>query len=171
MSLRRMGLERLDLFQLHRIDPYVPLADQIGEMRLLQEEGKVQHLGLSEVSVEELEAAQQVAPIATVQNRYNLGARTSEPLLEHAEANGIGFIPWAPLASSQLARTGGPLQQLAAERDVSPSQLALAWLLHRSPVMLPIPGTSKVAHLEDNMAAAEIELSADDMKALDALGR
>jgi aryl-alcohol dehydrogenase-like predicted oxidoreductase len=159
LSLRHLGLERIELFQLHRIDAKVPLAEQVGELKLLQEEGKIHHIGLSEVSVEELLEAQQTARIVSVQNRYNLADRAAEPLLDYAQENGIGFIPWFPLATGELARDGGPLAQLAEELDAKPSQLALAWLLWRSPVMLPIPGTSSVAHLEDNLAAAQIQLT------------
>ena len=166
MSLRRLGLDRIDLFQLHRIDPKVPLADQVGELAALQKEGKIRHIGLSEVTIEELEQAQRYATIVTVQNKYNLGERTAEPLLDHAEAHNIGFIPWFPLATGALAKEGSVLHTLAKRIGATPSQLALAWLLHRSPVMLPIPGTSKVKHLEDNMAAAELTLSVSDMKAL-----
>jgi pyridoxine 4-dehydrogenase len=166
MSLRHLGLEQIPLFQLHRIDSKVPFADQIGELKLLQDEGKIAHIGLSEVSVDELREAQQITPIASVQNLYNLAKRDAEPLLEYSERNGIGFIPWFPLATGKLAGTSGPLQQISAKLDVSPSQLALAWLLRRSPVMLPIPGTSSVAHLEDNVAAAGVELSDEDVEAL-----
>lgn len=168
MSLRRLGLERLPLLQLHRIDPQVPLEDQVGELAKLRDEGKIAHIGLSEVSVADLRAAQQVAPIATVQNLYNLSNRQSEELLDYSAANGIGFIPWFPLATGELAKPGGPLASLADNRGVTPSQLALAWLLHRSPVMLPIPGTSTVAHVEDNIAAAGISLSDDEFAALEA---
>lgn len=166
MSLRRLGVERIDLFQLHRIDPKVPLAEQVGELALLQQEGKIRHIGLSEVTIDELQQAQRYATIVTVQNKYNLEERTAEPLLEHAEQHGIGFIPWYPLATGALAKQGSVLQQLAKRLGATPSQLALAWLLHRSPVMLPIPGTSKVAHLEENMAAAAITLSDADADAL-----
>jgi len=159
LSLRHLGLERIELFQLHRIDAKVPLAEQLGELVLLQQEGKIRHIGLSEVSVDELKQAQETATIVSVQNLYNLANRSAEDLLDHAEANGIAFIPWFPLATGDLAGDGGPLDQLAQELDASPSQLALAWLLKRSPVMLPIPGTSSVAHLEDNLAAADIELT------------
>jgi pyridoxine 4-dehydrogenase len=167
MSLRHLGLERIPLFQLHRIDPQVPLEDQVGELKKLQDEGKIGFIGLSEVTVEQLRAAQAVTPIATVQNLYNLTNRKSEDLLDYSAANGIGFIPWFPLATGELAKPGSPLAELAAKRDASPSQLALAWLLRRSPVMLPIPGTSTVAHLEDNVAAAGIELSDDEFAALE----
>jgi pyridoxine 4-dehydrogenase len=166
LSLRRLGLETIDLFQLHRIDPDVPLEDQVGELKKLQDEGKVRHIGLSEVDVEQLEAAQEVATIATVQNLFNLANRAAEPLLEHAEANGIGFIPWFPLATGELSKEDGPLAAAAKEHEATPSQLALAWLLRRSPVMLPIPGTSSVEHLESNTAAAAIELSDEEFRAL-----
>jgi pyridoxine 4-dehydrogenase len=166
MSLRILGLDRIDLFQLHRIDPAVPLADQVGELAALQQEGKIRHIGLSEVSVDELKEAQQTATIASVQNLYNLASRDAEALLDHSEAEGIAFIPWFPLATGALATPGGPLDALATEHDATPSQLALAWLLRRSPVMLPIPGTSSVSHLEDNVAAAQIDLSDDEFAAL-----
>jgi pyridoxine 4-dehydrogenase len=166
MSLRRLGVDRIDLFQLHRIDSKFPAEDQIGELVALQQEGKIRHIGLSEVTVEQLEAARKIAPIVSVQNMYNLTARGSEALLETCEAQGIGFIPWAPLGSGPLVAKGGPLQKIAAEHGVGPSQLAVAWLLKRSPVMLPIPGTSKVTHLEENVAAAEIELSDEEFETL-----
>jgi pyridoxine 4-dehydrogenase len=153
-------------YQLHRIDARVPLADQIGELVKLQNEGKIGHIGLSEVSVDQLKEAQQLATIVTVQNLYNLSNRSAEPLLEYSEANGIGFIPWFPLASGPLAAPGGPLQSIAADHDASASQLALAWLLKRSPVMLPIPGTSSVDHLDSNTAAAAIELTDEEFKNL-----
>ena len=166
LSLRHLGLERIDLFQLHRIDPQVPLEDSIGELVLLQQEGKIAHIGLSQVSIQELEQARAITVISSVQNLFNLSDRTSEPLLDHAASNGIAFIPWFPLATGKLAQPGGPLDGLAAQHRVSPSQLALAWLLKRSPVMLPIPGTSSVAHLEDNVAAATIELSDAEFETL-----
>ena len=166
LSLRNLGLERIGLFQLHRIDPEVPLEDQIGELKALQDEGKIAHIGLSEVSVEELQAAERVAPIASVQNLYNLTNRKAEPLLEHCEEHGIGFIPWFPLATGKLSEPGGPAAAIAQRTGHTPSQLALAWLLERSPVMLPIPGTSSVAHLDENMAAAAIELSKEDFEEL-----
>jgi pyridoxine 4-dehydrogenase len=166
MSLRRLGVERIDLFQLHRIDDKFPAEDQIGELVALQQEGKIRHIGLSEVNVDQLKAAQKVATIVSVQNMYNLTARDAEPVLDACEADGIGFIPWFPLAAGPLAAPDGPLQRIAAEHHASPSQLALAWLLKRSPVMLPIPGTSKVAHLEENVAAAEIELSDEEFDTL-----
>lgn len=168
MSLRHLGLERIPLFQLHRIDPQVPLADQVGELKLLQDEGKIAHIGLSEVDVDQLEQARAVATIASVQNLYNLANRSAEKLLDHCEAEGIAFIPWYPLATGELARPGGPLDALAGRHGASPSQLALAWLLRRSPVMLPIPGTSSVAHLEDNVAAAGVRLTDEEFAELSA---
>jgi len=168
MSLRNLGVERIELFQLHRIDPKVPLAEQVGELKLLQEEGKIAHIGLSEVSVEQLREAQETATIVSVQNLYNLADRSAEELLDYSEAHGIGFIPWFPLATGKLAAEGGPLQHIAARLGASASQLALAWLLHRSPVMLPIPGTSTVAHLEDNLAAADLRLTDQDVAELTA---
>lgn len=166
MSLRHLGLEQIPLFQLHRIDPAVPLEDQVGELKKLQDEGKVRHLGLSEVSVEEIEAARAIAPIATVQNLYNVARRDAEDVLDHCTAEGIGFIPWFPLASGRLVEPGGAVAEVAAAVGASAGQVALAWLLHRSPVMLPIPGTSSVAHLEDNLAAARIELTDAEFAAL-----
>ena len=170
MSLRRLHVDTIDLFQLHRIDDKFPAEDQLGELVKLQQEGKIRHIGLSEVSVEQLEAAQKVAPIVSVQNMYNLTMRGSEALLDVCEAQNIGFIPWFPLAAGPLAAPDGPLQRIAADHDASASQLALAWLLKRSPVMLPIPGTSKVAHLEENVAAAEIALSDDEFETLSKAG-
>jgi pyridoxine 4-dehydrogenase len=164
LSLRRLGRERIDLFQLHRIDPEVPMEDQVGELKALQDEGKIRHLGLSEVTVDELEAARQVAPIASVQNRFSLGDRASQPLLDHCTEQGIGFIPWRPVADHVAAE--GALQQVAAAHGATASQVALAWLLRLSPVMVPIPGTSSVAHLEENTAAAAIELTDDDVQRL-----
>ncbi|RIV20963.1 oxidoreductase [Alicyclobacillaceae bacterium I2511] len=166
LSLRHLGVEQIDLFQLHRIDPKVPLADQIGELTLLQQEGKIRYLGLSEVNVKELQAASQMATIVSVQNLYNLAKQDAEPLLKYVESHNIAFIPWFPLATGELAKEGGPLESLAKQRGVKPAQLALAWLLKRSPVMLPIPGTSSVTHLEENIEAAEIELSEEDFASL-----
>jgi aryl-alcohol dehydrogenase-like predicted oxidoreductase len=167
MSLRRLGVECIDLWQLHRIDPKVPREEQFGVMRELQEEGKVRHLGLSEVSVEEIKAAAEDFEVVTVQNLYNLTERKHEDVLEHCEANGIGFIPWFPLAAGKLAEPGGPVAQIAEARGATTGQIALAWLLARSPVMLPIPGTSSVAHLEENVAAAELQLDDDELARLD----
>ncbi len=168
LNLRHLGVERIDLLQLHRIDPQVPVADQLGVLAELRDEGKIRHIGLSEVSVSDLAEAQKTAPIVSVQNLFNLGNRRSEALLDHATEHGIGFIPWYPLATGGLAGDDSPLAALAKEHGRSPSQLALAWLLKRSPVVLPIPGTSSVAHLEDNVAAAEIELTDADYDALSA---
>jgi aryl-alcohol dehydrogenase-like predicted oxidoreductase len=170
MSLRRLGVERIDLFQLHRIDPQVPAEAQFGLLADLRDEGKVAEVGLSEVSVDEIEAARAVVPVVSVQNLYNLANRQSEKVLEHCAAADIGFIPWFPIASGDLAGEGGPLRQVADALGATTAQVALAWLLHRSPVMLPIPGTSSVAHLEDNMAAAALELSEQDVEALTAVG-
>lgn len=170
MSLRRLGVDTIDLFQLHRIDDKFPAEDQVGELLALKNEGKIRHIGLSEVSVDQLEAAQKVAPIVSVQNMYNLTTRGAEPLVDACEAQGIAFIPWFPLAAGPLAAADGPLQRIAAEHSATASQLALAWLLKRSPVMLPIPGTSKVAHLEENVAAGEIELSDDEFETLSKAG-
>jgi aryl-alcohol dehydrogenase-like predicted oxidoreductase len=166
LSLRRLGVETIDLFQLHRIDANVPAEDQVGELKKLQDEGKVRHIGLSEVSVEQLVEARKIATIATVQNLFNLANRDAEPLLDHCTEEGIGFIPWFPLATGELSKQDGPLAEAAKRHDATPSQLALAWLLKRSPVMLPIPGTSSVAHLESNTAAAGIELTDDEFEAL-----
>jgi pyridoxine 4-dehydrogenase len=166
LSLRRLGVDRIDLFQLHRIDPAVPLEDQVGVLSDLRDEGKIRHIGLSEVDVDQLRAAQQVAPIVSVQNLFNLAQRDAEPLLEHCEQHDIAFIPWFPLATGELSKHDGPLADAASRHHATPSQLALAWLLKRSPVMLPIPGTSKVDHLESNIAAAGLELTDDEFEAL-----
>jgi pyridoxine 4-dehydrogenase len=165
-SLRRLKLDRIDLYQLHRIDPRVPVAESLGTLAELRDEGKIRHVGLSEVGVEEIRQAQEIVPIASVQNRYNLTDRSSEDVLDFCEREGIGFIPWFPLAVGDLARPGGPLDEIAARHDVAPGQIALAWLLWRSPVMLPIPGTSSVAHLEENTAAASLELKEEELAAL-----
>jgi pyridoxine 4-dehydrogenase len=163
MSLRRLGVERIDLFQLHRIDPAVPLADQLGVFTELRKEGKIGHIGLSEVSVAEIKQAREYAEIATVQNLYNLSNRQSEAVLDYCTAEGIGFIPWFPIATGELAKPGGTLDTLSAQTGATPAQLALAWLLHRSPVVLPIPGTSSVAHLEENVAAGAITLTPEQL--------
>ena len=159
MSLRILGVDRIDLQQLHRIDPTVPLEDQVGELKLLQDEGKIRHIGLSEVSVDDVEAASKIITVASVQNLFNLARRDAEPLLDYATERGIAFIPWFPLATGKLLGDGGPLAELAAKHNASASQLALAWLLRRSPAMLPIPGTSSIEHLEDNLRAAELEVT------------
>lgn len=169
LSLRRLGQESLDLFQLHRIDPTVPAEEQFGLLAELLAEGKVQAVGLSEVGVEEVVAARGVVAISTVQNLYNVSRRESEPVLDYCETNGIGFIPWFPVAAGKLARPGGELDQLAAQAGCTVAQLSLAWLLARSPVMMPIPGTSSVAHLEENCGAGEIQLDADVLAQLDSL--
>ncbi|MBJ7289333.1 aldo/keto reductase [Williamsia sp.] len=170
LSLRKLGVDRIDLFQLHRIDPDVPLEDQVGELKKLQDEGKIRHIGLSQVSVDEAKAAQEVATIASVQNLYNLTDRSSEDLLDWATENGVGFIPWFPLATGKLTGEGSPLTELAKQHEVSPSQLALAWLLKRSPVVLPIPGTSSVEHLEDNLAGATVVLTDAEFDELSKVG-
>jgi aryl-alcohol dehydrogenase-like predicted oxidoreductase len=166
LSLRHLGLDTIGLYQLHRIDPQVPLADQLGELALLQQEGKIRHIGLSEVSADEIEAARRITPIVSVQNLYNLADRSAEDVVDHCERTGLAFIPWFPIATGNLARPGGPLDAISTEHGATPAQLALAWLLRRSPVMLPIPGTSSVAHLEENVAAAEVALTDDEYEAL-----
>jgi aryl-alcohol dehydrogenase-like predicted oxidoreductase len=172
MSLRRLKRERIDLWQLHRIDRNVPREEQFGVMAEMQKDGLIRHLGLSNVSVEEIEAAERYFRVRTVQNHYNLVFRKSEDVLDHCTKRGLGFIPWYPLAAGDLAKEeGGPLAHLAQARNVKPSQIALAWMLKRSPIMLPIPGTGKVAHLEENTAAAGIKLSDDDFASLDAQGK
>jgi aryl-alcohol dehydrogenase-like predicted oxidoreductase len=170
MSLRRLDVETIDLYQLHRIDPQVPLEDQLGALADMKAAGKIRHIGLSEVGVEQIQAARKIAPIVSVQNLFNLVNRSAEPVLEYCEHEGIAFIPWFPIANRELANPSGPLGSLAAELAATPTQLALAWLLHRSPVMLPIPGTSSLAHLEENAAAAVLELSDAQARRLDALG-
>jgi pyridoxine 4-dehydrogenase len=169
MSLRRLRLERIDLYQLHRIDPTVPVDEQIGALVELRQEGKIRHIGLSEVSVDELRHAQTLGPIASVQNLYNLASRQHQDVLEYATAENIAFMPWIPLATGALAAPGSLLADAAERRGVTPAQLALAWLLHVSPVVLPIPGTSKVAHLEENLAAANIALTEEEVAGLTAL--
>lgn len=166
LSLRHLGLERIDLLQLHRVDPKVPLAESLGELVSLQKEGKIRHLGLSEVSVAQLDAALKITPIVSVQNLFNLTNRSAEALLDRSAKLGVAFIPWFPLATGALARPGGPLRTLAEKHNATPSQLALAWLLRRSPVMLPIPGTSSVKHLEENVASAELSLTDAEFEAI-----
>ncbi len=170
-SLRKLGVERIDLWQLHRIDAKVPRDEQFGAIRRMLDEGMIRHAGLSEVGIDDIEAARKVFPVATVQNRYNLGDRASEPVLEHCERLGIGFIPWYPLAAGSLARPGSPLDDAARRHRAGAGQVALAWLLRRSPVMLPIPGTASIEHLEQNMAAASIRLSDDDYQAIERAAR
>jgi len=166
MSLRRLGLERIDLFQLHRPDPQVPWEDQIVALVDLQREGKIRHIGLSNVSVAQIQAAREIATIVTVQNRYNLADRDSEDVLEFCTREDLGFIPWFPVATGQLARPGGPLDRIARQLGATGAQLALAWLLRRAPVMLPIPGTASVAHLEENVAAAGLRLTDQQFETL-----
>jgi pyridoxine 4-dehydrogenase len=158
-SCQKLGVEQITLWQLHRIDSKVPRDEQFGAVKKLLDDGVIAHAGLSEVSVAEIKAAQKVFPVATVQNHYNLSDRSAEDVLDYCEAEGIGFIPWYPLAAGDLAATGGALGKLATAKGATPSQIALAWLLKRAKVMLPIPGTGKVAHLEENVAAAAISLT------------
>ena len=167
LSLRRLGVDRIDLWQLHRIDSKVPREEQFGVMKKLQDEGKVRHLGLSEVSVDDIEEARKYFEVATVQNLYNLTNRDHEDVLDYCEREGIGFIPWFPLAAGELAGPGGPVAEAADAHDATPGQVALAWLLQRSPVMLPIPGTGSVEHLEENVGAADIELTAEQAESID----
>jgi aryl-alcohol dehydrogenase-like predicted oxidoreductase len=169
-SLQRLKLDRIDLYQLHTVDPRVPIEDSIGALAELQEEGKIRHIGVSNVSGEHLARAQQVAPIASVQNRYNVADRASEEVLQACEQAGLGFLPWAPISRGDLDSLGGPLDEVARARGATPAQVALAWLLAHSPVTLPIPGTSSIAHFEQNLEAAELELSAEELEALDAAG-
>jgi pyridoxine 4-dehydrogenase len=167
LNLRNLGVETIDLLQLHRIDPKVPLEEQIGELKKLQDEGKVRHIGLSEVSVDDIEAARAIADIVSVQNLFNLTNRSAQPVLDYATRENIAFIPWFPLATGKLAGEGSSLAAIAKEQDRTPSQVALAWLLRRSPVILPIPGTSSIEHLEQNIAAADVELSDAEYAAID----
>jgi aryl-alcohol dehydrogenase-like predicted oxidoreductase len=164
-SLKRLKVERIDLYQLHTPDPKIAFEDSVWVLALLREEGKIRHVGLSNVGVRELEIALDIVPVASVQNRYNFSDRSSEAVLQACEREGVGFIPWYPLAIGRLARLGGPLDEVAERHDASPSQVALAWLLKHSSAMLPIPGTSSVAHLEENVAATTLEL-ADEEKAM-----
>jgi pyridoxine 4-dehydrogenase len=169
MSLRRMKLDRIELFQLHRIDPKVPFEEQIGELKRLQDEGTIRHVGLSGVSVEQLKAAQEIATVVSVQNQFNLTDRSAEPVLDYCAEHGIAFIPYRPVASGALAGEGGPLTELANRHGATPAQLALAWLLKRSPVMLPIPGTASVEHLQDNVFGADIALTAGEFAEISAM--
>ncbi len=171
MSLRRLKTDTIDLYQLHRIDPKVPAEETLGALKDLQAQGKIRHIGLSEVSVEELEHAQTIVDIVSVQNLYNLSDRKAEALLDHCTEKNIGFIPWFPVAAGDLARPGGVLDEAAKKHDATVAQLALAWLLKRSPVMLPIPGTSSVAHLEENVAAASLQLTDEEFGALSDLSK
>ena len=170
-SRERLGVERIDLWQLHRIDPGVPRKAQFEAVRSLIDDGIIRHAGLSEVSVADIEEASSYFPVVTVQNRYNLGDRGSEEVLDFAERHGIGFIPWFPLAAGELSREGSILDTIAAEHNATPGQIALAWLLRRSPVLIPIPGTSRVEHLRQNVAAARIRLSDEEFAVLDRAGR
>ncbi|MCS5714194.1 aldo/keto reductase [Herbiconiux sp. CPCC 205716] len=170
-SLKRLGRDVIDLYQLHRVDHAVPLADQIGALEDLRREGKIRHIGLSEVTVEQIQAAREIAPIATVQNLYNLVDRDAEEVVEFCTANDIGFIPWFPLATGALTRPSGPLGDIAKRTGASPSQIALAWLLRRSPVMIPIPGTSNPSHVDDNVAAGSLQLREDEVALLSRIRR
>jgi aryl-alcohol dehydrogenase-like predicted oxidoreductase len=171
MSLRRLKLDRIDLYQLHRIDPKVPAAESLGALKDLQAKGKIRHIGLSEVSVAEIEQAQKIVDIVSVQNLYNLGDRKHEDVVDYCEKTNIAFIPWFPVGSGGLARPGNPLEKVAKAHNATLAQLAIAWLLHRSPVILPIPGTSSIAHLEENVAAAALKLSDSDWKALESTAK
>jgi pyridoxine 4-dehydrogenase len=162
MSLRLLKLERLDLWQLHRIDPKVPVEESLGAMKTLQDAGKIRHIGLSEVKVPEIEQSRKVVEIVSVQNKYNLGDRAHEDVLDYCTKHNIAFIPWFPVAAGELAKPGGKLDQVAKKHDATVGQLSLAWLLHHSPVILPIPGTSSVKHLEENIKAQDVELSDDE---------
>ena len=166
-SLRRLRLERIELYQLHRPDPKVPYEDSVGALKQLQDEGKILHIGISNASVEQLETARGIAEVVSVQNRFNLTDRSSDDVLERCEELGIAFFPWAPLAAGELAGPGGPVDEIAERHGATAGQVALAWLLRRSPVMLPIAGTSSVEHLEENIAAATLELSDEEVAALD----
>src|ERR1700730_14740534 len=166
-SLRRLRLERIDLYQLHAVDPKVPVEDSVGALAELQSEGKIHHVGVCNVNIEELARARQIVEVVSVQNRYNLADRGSEDVLGVCEQDGLGFMPWFPLATGELARPGGSMDEIARAHDATPAQIALAWLLHHSAVMLPIPGTSSVTHLEENLAALEVELSDDEIEALE----
>lgn len=168
LSLRRLGVERIDLFQLHRVDPTVPADEQFGALAALRAEGKIDQVGLSEVGIGEIERARTVVEVATVQNRYNLLDRRSDGVLRYCTEHGIGFMPWFPIASGELAEPGGPVAEIAEKFDATPAQVALAWLLRRSSVMLPIPGTSSLAHAEENIRAAELELDTESVEKLDA---
>jgi aryl-alcohol dehydrogenase-like predicted oxidoreductase len=169
-SLQRLKLERIDLYQLHAVDPKVPVEDSIGALVELQEEGKIRHIGVCNVSGEDLERIQQITRIVSIQNLYNLADRSSEDMLQACEQDGLGFLPWFPLATGELARPGGPLDEIARDHGATPAQVALAWLLQHSPVMLPIPGTNSIAHFEENLEAAQLELTDEDIETLDAVG-
>jgi pyridoxine 4-dehydrogenase len=166
-SLRRLKLECIDLYQLHRIDPKVPVAESLGVLKEFQDAGKIRHIGLSEVSPAQIDEAGKTVKIVSVQNQYNLSDRRHEKALQYCEKNGLGFIPWYPVAAGKLAQPGGPLDRAAKKHNASVVQLSLAWLLHHSPVMIPIPGTSSVTHLEENMAAAKVQLSDAEWKEIE----
>ena len=168
MSLRRLRLERIDLYQLHRIDPKVPVEESLGALKDLQKAGKIRHIGLSEVTPEEIERAAKTVKIVTVQNRYNIGDREHEKTLQYCEQKELGFIPWFPVAAGKLAQPGGVLDSSAKSQKATVSQLSIAWLLHRSPVMLPIPGTSSVSHLEENVASSNVHLTPEEWKQIEA---
>src|ERR1700687_3045690 len=170
-SLRRLHLERIDLYQLHRIDPRVPAEDQLGTLKDLQAQGKINHIGLSEVSVQQIHHARTIVPIVSVQNRYSITDRGSEDVLEYCEKEKMGFIPWFPLAAGRVSGSDSPISRMATRLKATPSQVALAWLLARSPIMLSIPGTSRVEHLEENVAAVEIKIDGNKMQELDGLAR
>lgn len=167
LSLRRLRVDRIDLYQLHRFDPKVPPAESLGALRELQIAGKIRHIGLSEVSVDEIKRSRQQVPIVSVQNRYNVSDRVHEDVVDYCEKEELAFIPWFPVAAGELTRAGSPMDKLARKHKATVTQLALAWLLHRSPVMVPIPGTSSVAHLEENVAAAELPLDAAEWSEID----
>jgi len=170
-SLRRLRLDRIDLYQLHRIDPKVPAEDQIGTLKDLQTQGKIKHIGLSEVSTSQIRYARKMVEIVSVQNRYSVTDRGSEDVLEYCEQQKMGFIPWFPLAAGRVSGADSPIRQVAAQVGATPSQVALAWLLARSPVILPIPGTSRVDHLEENMTAAGLKIDAEELQELDSMAR
>jgi len=167
-SLRRLKLDRIDVYQLHAVDPNVPLEDSVGALAELQAEGRIRHAAICNVTVEELRRARAIIPMVSVQNRYNLADRESEDVLEACEREGLGFMPWFPLATGDLAKPGGPLDEVAHRHGATPAQVALAWLLHHSPEMLPIPGTNSVEHFEENLGAARLELSEEDLETLEA---
>ncbi len=171
MSLRRLKVERIELYQLHRIDPKVPIEESLGALKDFQQAGKIRHIGLSEVSAEEAERASKTVKIVSVQNQYNLSDRRHEKVLEYCERQNLAFIPWYPVAAGELAKPGGPLDKIAGQHQATIAQLSLAWLLHHSPVMLPIPGTSSVKHLEENMAAAKLQLAPEEWAAIEAAAR
>jgi pyridoxine 4-dehydrogenase len=170
-SLRRLRVDQIDLYQLHRIDPKVPAEDQLGALRHLRAHGKIKHIGLSEVSVRQIQHARTIVPIVSVQNRYSVTDRGSEDVLEYCEQEKLGFIPWFPLAAGRVSSSGNPIGRIAARWKATPSQVALSWLLARSPVILPIPGTSRLEHLEENVAAAELKIDANKMQELDRIAR